>query len=150
MSDIMKRVIFKRTCGSFQLLSVPRSLPCATTLHILILSGKRLSPRSADTWKITVEHPTTTPIPGQSGTCPDPTGYRNCKAARDRVLIKSNRTLELSLCYSSLWPNPAQRKLVSQKCWHTQNHRWVLHYCSNSWPKWDLPRCHRTLELQGS
>lgn len=53
------------------------------------------------------------------------------------MLLVSICAPELTLCHSSPYPNPAGRELVSQECWHTWEHRWNHHFCSNSWLKRD-------------
>ena len=77
--------------------------------------GKSWSPRSADTPEIIGETTTSAQIPGPRGTLPEPSGHRNPGAAWDRILLVSFCTLELTLCHSSPYQNPAGRELVSQE-----------------------------------
>ena len=57
---------------------------------------------------------TSAQIPGPRGTHPEPSGHRNQGTARDRILLVSICTLELTLCHSSPYPNSSQRELVCQ------------------------------------
>jgi hypothetical protein len=45
----------------------------------------------------------------------------------------------LILCHHVPYPNTIGKELVSQECWHTCEHRWDHHFCSNSWPRETLP-----------
>jgi hypothetical protein len=45
----------------------------------------------------------------------EPAGHRNYGAARNRILLISICAPVISLCHSSLYPNPSQRKLFFQK-----------------------------------
>jgi hypothetical protein len=58
---------------------------------------------------------TSVQIPGPTGTYPEPSGHRNQGTARNRILLVSICTLELTLCHSSPYPNPSRRELVSKE-----------------------------------
>jgi hypothetical protein len=81
------------------------------------------SPRSADTPESTGETTTSAQILGPRETHPEPLGHRNQGTTRDRILPVSICAPELTLCHSSPYPNSFQRKLVSQECRHTYEHR---------------------------
>jgi hypothetical protein len=53
------------------------------------------------------------------GTHPEISGHSNQGTARDRILLVSVCTLELTLYYKSPYPNSSQQELVSQEYRHT-------------------------------
>ena len=65
-----------------------------------------MSPRSADTPKLTGKTTTTAPIPGPGGTHPEPIGHRNHRAARDRILTVFICILELTCAIALQNPIP--------------------------------------------
>jgi hypothetical protein len=122
------------------------SWPCAKALHTRVLLGESWSPRSTD-------------IPMNTGrlqlllqgTWPEPPGHRNQpRNSLGQDPFGFHLHLELTLCHSTLYPNFSPRELVSQECWHTWEHRWSHHFCSNVWPKQDLPRAIRMQEPRNS
>jgi hypothetical protein len=54
---------------------------------------------------------TSAQVSGPRGTCPEPSGYRNQGTNRDRNLLVSICTLELTLCHGSPYPNYSWREL---------------------------------------
>ena len=91
-------------------------VPCATFLCTQILPGESWSPRSADTPESTGKTTTSAQIPCPRGIHLEPPGHRNQGTAGDRMLPVSISVLELTLCHSSPYLNPAQRELVTQDC----------------------------------
>jgi hypothetical protein len=73
-------------------------------------------------------------------------------------LIKNSQILgfclypELILCHIASYPHTFRRKLVSQECQHTCEHRKDHHFCWNYWPKKDppVPSEHRSQGTAGN
>jgi hypothetical protein len=80
-----------------------------------MLFGESLTPRSANMTVNTDKTNTSAQIPGQKGTCPEPSGHRDQGIVGDRILLFSLCTLELILCHSSPYPNSSRRELVCQE-----------------------------------
>jgi hypothetical protein len=76
--------------------------------------GESWSPRSADTLESTGKTTTSAQILGPRETQLKPSGHRNQRIDKDRILPFSTCALELTLCHSSLNPKPTRRELFLQ------------------------------------
>ena len=92
-----------------------QSRSCTTVLHTQIPSEESWSPRSANMPVSTDKTNTSAQIPCTRWTFPEPSGHRNQGTSRDRILLVSVCTPELTLCHSTPYPNSSQRDLVSQE-----------------------------------
>jgi hypothetical protein len=95
------------------------SRSCTTVLHTQIPSEESWSPRSANMPVSTDKTNTSAQIPCTRWTFPEPSGHRNQGTSRDRILLVSVCTPELTLCHSTPYPNSSSRELVSQEYGHT-------------------------------
>jgi hypothetical protein len=86
---------------------------CTIELHTQIPPGDSWSLRSAYIPVSTDKTTTSLQIPGPTGILTEPSGQRNQGLARDRILLVSICTPQLTLYHSSPSPNFSLRELVS-------------------------------------
>ena len=79
-----------------------------TDLHTQVPRGVSWSPKRADTPESTGETSTSTQMPGLRVTCPEPSGHRNQRTAGNGILPVYICAPELTLCHSSLYPDPTK------------------------------------------
>jgi hypothetical protein len=80
-----------------------------------ILPRESRFPRSAVIPNFTDKTNTFSLITGQSGTCQETKGYRNCGETGERILPVLLCALEFTLWHSSPYPSPIWRELFSQE-----------------------------------
>ena len=81
-----------------------QSWSCATAIHTQIWPWESWSPRNAYTSVSTGKITTSVQTHRLRGTLPEPSRHRSQGTARDKIVLVSVCTLELTLCHSSPYP----------------------------------------------